>query len=216
MKTILTTICLAIILQFSAQTTVYADTATICAGEKWRAENQGIQISKKCKRNAAYSESSNLIPKTLLVIVIIVVGFFGFVIFVVIYDGIKESRSPEGIKSKKQREMWRNFAKSYDKYRPLKKRALRENLKKCNPERLETLGLSPEKTDSIDELFKKLMVYELNDYTKDELLIMAGFYTAQYDKSSAPTIENTEAQIISDIWSKGSKYFKFGIWYKEY
>ena len=207
MKTIITTICLAIILQFSAHTSVYADTATICAGEKYRAQHFAEPMSEKCKRNAAYSESSNLIPKTLLVIVIIVVGFFGFVIFTVIYDGIKESRSPEGIKSKKQKEMWKNFAKSVDKYRPLKKRALRENLKKCNPERLETLGLSPEKTDSIDELFKKLMVYELNDYTKDELLIMAGYYTNRYNKSSAPTIENTKAQIISDIWSKGSKDF---------
>ena len=78
MKTIITTICLAIILQFSAQTSVYADTATICAGEKWRAQNQGIPMSEKCKRNAAYGESSNLLPIILLGIVVLVIGIILF------------------------------------------------------------------------------------------------------------------------------------------
>ena len=74
MKTTITTICLAIILQFSAHTSVYADTATICAGEKYRAQNQGIPMSAKCKRNAAYGESSNLLPNILLGIVVLVIG----------------------------------------------------------------------------------------------------------------------------------------------
>ena len=74
MKTIITTICLAIILQFSAHTSVYADTATICAGEKYRAQHFAEPMSEKCKRNAAYGESSNLIPYILLGIVVLVIG----------------------------------------------------------------------------------------------------------------------------------------------
>jgi hypothetical protein len=207
MKTIFTTICLAIILQFSTQTSVYADTATICAGEKWRAENQGIQISEKCKRNAAYSESSSLIPKTLLGIVVIVILVVGWLFFLFIIDWLKVRKTPEHTQSKKRKKMWKSFANSHDKYRPLKKRALRQNLKNCNPERLETLGLSPNKNDSIDALFTKLMTYELNNYSKEELLIMPWNYSEAYDKYEAVTIENTKAEIISDILDKGSKHF---------
>ena len=111
MKTIITTICLAIILQFSAQTSVYADTATICAGEKWRAQNQGIPMSEKCKRNAAYGESSNLLPNILLGIVVLFGGAILLGLIMAGKDTISE-KATERIARKEARRATKEWEKS--------------------------------------------------------------------------------------------------------
>jgi hypothetical protein len=122
MKTIITTICLAIILQFSAHTSVYADTATMCAGEKWRAQNQGIPMSEKCKRNAAYGESSNLLPKILLGIVVLVIGIPLFAFLFAGIETIKEKSTAriarkEWEKSEAGQKSIKAQKKSAEKYR---------------------------------------------------------------------------------------------------
>ena len=108
MKTIITTICLAIILQFSAHTSVYADTATICAGEKYRAQHFAEPMSEKCRN---YGQSSNLIPYILLGIVVLVIGI-PLVAFLFAGFGAISEKATERIARKEARRATKEWEKS--------------------------------------------------------------------------------------------------------
>ena len=198
MKTIITTICLAIILQFSAQTSVYADTATICAGEKYRAQHFAEPMSEKCRN---YGQSSNLIPKILLGIVVLVIGIplvaFLFAGIVTIKEKALGRSTRESFVRMQKLEMIKNYKASLNKYSKLEQPELVKKLKSFNSEILKILGSSYKKTDDKKALLKKIMTYELNECTKDLLIGLADHY-----KVDEVTMKNTKAQIVSAILSK--------------